>query len=505
MITLEARGIRKSYGGVTALADVDLALRPGSVHALLGENGAGKSTLVKIMTGATRADSGSLRLDGEEILFANTADAVRRGVAVVSQELSLFPHLSVLANLFPMREPKRMLLIDRRKMAQLAAPILADLGLSVDPRTLVRDLTLAQRQLVEIAKALVSNPRVLLLDEPTSALEGGASDRLLNILRVLRQRDVAVVFVTHILEEVISVCDEVTVLRDGRVVVRGDRIADHSIASLVQAMIGDKAPPSAPEVREAADAGLVLAAQADSGVRVEGVRLPGADSDVDFTAQPGEILGLVGLAGAGPSETLRLIAGIDRPRSGRITLPGGRRAPRNQRAAIHAGVAYVSGDRRRYGVMGDKPIWENIVQVRSIGLGRDGLLLKRNALISRATGHIDRIGIKVPSPQANVDALSGGNQQKVVLAKWLDNAPSTILLDDPTRGVDIGARSEIHGLLRGAARAGAAVLLCSTDLEELASACDRVLVFYRGSICAELRGSEKTSERMLHLMNTGSD
>lgn len=500
MIALEAQGISKSYGGVRALDDVSLALRAGSVHALLGENGAGKSTLVKIMTGASTPDAGTLRLDSSTVTFANTADAARSGVAIVSQELSLFPHLSLLANMFPMREPRRGPFIDQRRMRELAQPILEQLGVSADPATPVQELSLADRQLVEIAKALVSEPRVLLLDEPTSALEGGATDRLLGILRVLKKRDVAVVFVTHILEEVMSVCDEVTVLRDGRVVISGERIADHSVSSLVKAMIGDKSVVVSDDV---ADAALHMTGEAGSGLHVEEIALPGAEGTVSFVAEPGEVVGLVGLAGSGPGEMLRTIAGIDRPRSGTITLPGGVAAPRNQRQSIKAGVAYVSGDRRRLGLMLDKPIWENIVQVRTMALGRDGLFLRRGSLIARAVEHIDRIQIKVPSPTANVNALSGGNQQKVVLAKWLDNAPSTILLDDPTRGVDIGARAEIHSLLKGSARAGAVVLLCSTDLEELVGACDRVLVFYRGRICAELRGAEKNSRRMLELMNTG--
>nr|WP_194425419.1 sugar ABC transporter ATP-binding protein [Microbacterium aquimaris] len=499
MHALEAQGIHKSYGGVRALRDVSLALKPGSVHALLGENGAGKSTLVRIMTGAATPDSGTLRLDGAEATFASTADAVRKGVAVVSQELSLFPHLSVLANMFPMREPRWGPFINRGRMLQLAQPILDQLGVTASPHAPVHTLSLADRQLVEIGKALVSEPRVLLLDEPTSALEGGATERLLGILRVLKERDVAVVFVSHLLEEVVGVCDEVTVLRDGAVVIQCERIADHTIPSLVKAMIGDK---QVVVLTDAVEAALELTGEAGSGLEIDEVALAGAEGTVSFTANPGEVVGLVGLIGAGPIELLRVIAGIDRPVSGTVTLPGGVRAPRNQRDAVRCGVAYVSGD-RRLGLMIDKPIWENIVQVRAMALAKDGLLLNKGSLIARAAQHIDSIGIKVPSPIAAVNALSGGNQQKVVLAKWLDNAPTTILLDDPTRGVDIGARAEIHALLRGSARAGAVVLLCSTDLEELTGACDRVLVFYRGSVCAELRGDELTSQNMLELMNTG--
>jgi ABC-type sugar transport system ATPase subunit len=500
MFALEAQGIRKSYGGVQALSDVSLGLRPGAVHALLGENGAGKSTLVKIMTGVETHDRGSLRLNGNDVSFASTAEAIRHGVAMVSQELSLFPHLSLLANMFPMREPRRGPFVSRKRMAVLATPILRELGVTAALNSQIQALSLADRQLVEIAKALVAQPRVLLLDEPTSALDESATARLLGILRVLRDRDVAVVYVSHILEEVMSVCDEVTVLRDGQVVVAGEPIADHTIPSLVKAMIGDK---KVVESGAAQAAALQLTGEADSGLRVDSVCLLDSDATVSFAAQPGEVVGLVGLVGSGPTSMLRTIAGIDRLRTGTITLPGRVPVHRNQRRNIRAGMAYVSGDRRRYGLILDKPIWENIVQVRTMGLARDGHFLRRRALVDRAAAHIRGLQIKVSSPLANVNSLSGGNQQKVVLAKWLDNAPSTILLDDPTRGVDIGARAEIHALLRGSARAGAVVLVCSTDLEELAAACDRVLVFYRGSICAQLQGEQITSQNMLELMNTG--
>ena len=500
MYALEAQEIRKSYGGVVALNGAGIAVRPGSVHALLGENGAGKSTLVKIMTGATRPDSGILRLDGRDASFGSTADAVTAGVAMVAQELSLFPQLSVLANLFPMREPRWGPFVVRRQMLERARPILEQLGVTADPSTKVMRLSLADRQLVEIAKALVADPRVLLLDEPTSALDGHAADRLFGILRVLRERNVAVVFVSHLLEEVMSLCDEVTVLRDGKVVVRGEQISDHTVPSLVKAMIGEKQiAASDTETRAVID----LTAGAESGLNATGVGLGNRLADVTFTAHPGEVVGLVGLAGSGPTEMLRVLAGIDRPTLGSVTLPGGIPAPRGQRRHVAAGVAYVSGDRRRLGLMLDKPIWENIVQVRSMAMARDGWLLRKSRLAARAETHMSSLMIKASSSASLAGSLSGGNQQKVVLAKWLDNAPNTILLDDPTRGVDVGARAEIHQLLRGSARAGGVVLLYSTDLQELVSACDRVLVFYRGSICAELQGDTKTSQVMLHAMNTG--
>ncbi|HQZ12865.1 MAG TPA: sugar ABC transporter ATP-binding protein [Devosia sp.] len=506
MIALEAQGVRKAYGGVVALKGADFAVRPGSVHALLGENGAGKSTLVKIMTGAIRPDAGTLRLAGKEVSFRTTADAAAHGVAVVAQELSLFPQLDILDNLFPMREPRIGPFIDRRKMRELVIPVLQELGVARPLHTLVAELSLAERQLVEIAKALVSQPRVLLLDEPTSALETGASDRLLKILRVLRERDVGVVYVSHILEEVMSLCDEVTILRDGHVVLSSAKLSGLTMDGIVAAMLGKgeagSAQPAPKPVR--ARPAVAKSAAPNSALTVSNVTSSSGLSNVSFRVEPGEIVGLAGLAGAGPEAMLAALAGLSKIGSGEIMLPGGKPRPTSLREAIARGVAYVSGDRRKLGLMLDKPIWENVVQVRTVGMARDGLFLRTQALRERAAALAARVGVRTKSVELNAGSLSGGNQQKVVLAKWLDIAPSTLLLDDPTRGVDIGAREEINLLLRKAAAGGAVVLYLSTDPEELARGCDRVLVFYRGAICAELSGDALTSQALVNLMNTGA-
>ncbi len=493
MIALQAQGIAKSYGGVVALKGVDFAVRPGSVHALLGENGAGKSTLVKIMTGAVRPDSGSLQMSGRAVSFRSTAEAVRGGVAIVAQELSLFPRLDILDNLFPMREPRIGPFIDRRKMRALALPILAELGVDRAPETPVADLTLAERQLVEIAKALIVQPRVLLLDEPTSALEAGASARLLKILSILRDRQVGVVFVSHILQEVMELCDTVTILRDGGVIMAGADVAGLSMGDLVGAMMGEKArrQPRGPAPK--------LPGQ---GLQISDLTAPGLHG-VSLTVARGEVVGLAGLAGSGPEAVLSAVAGLGPVSSGQVTLPSGAGRPADLRRAIAAGVAYVSGDRRKLGLMLEKPIWENIVQVRSIGMARDGAVLSTAALRQRAAALATRVGVKTQSVDAPAGSLSGGNQQKVVLAKWLDCDPSLLLLDDPTRGVDVGAREEINQLLRRVAAGGAVVLYLSTDLEELVAGCDRVLVFHRGKICAELAGEGLTAQNLSHRMNGG--
>jgi ABC-type sugar transport system ATPase subunit len=512
---LEAEGISKSYGGVQALVGANLTVRAGTVHALLGENGAGKSTLVKIIVGAVERDAGSLRLDGQEVSFSSTADAARHGVAVVSQELSLFPDLDVLTNLFTMREPKLGPFADRREMAKQATPVLRDLGLDVKLHQLVGTLSLQQRQLVEIAKALVTKPSVLVLDEPTSALEAASTEALMNVLRVMRERQVAVVFVSHILQEVMALSDEVTVLRDGRVVMAAKPRSDLTVPTIVGAMLGEHDELSAESgsrtaqsrATEASTARVVADIEAVEGdnaqLSLEGASVTRALDDVTFKARAGEIVGLAGLTGSGHAAVVQLVTGQRRADHGRVLLPGGKPVPRGLRRAICAGVAFVTGDRRRYGLMLDKPIWENVMSVRSFALARDGSLIRKSTLREASREYIAQLRIRTPSVNAPAGALSGGNQQKVVFAKWLAAKPSVMVLDDPTRGVDVGAKAEMHNLIRATAEGNAVVLFSSTDLDELCGVCDRVLVFFQHKICTELSGDSLTLQNLLESMNTG--
>ncbi len=510
----EARGISKSYGGVAALRDADFVVKAGSAHALLGENGAGKSTLVKVIAGALRPDAGVLRLNDAEVSFANTADAARHGVAVVSQELNLFPDLDVLANLYPMREPKQGPFVDRASMAKRAEPVLAELGLDVSLRRRLGTLDLAQRQLVEIAKALITEPTVLVLDEPTSALQNDSTEALMSVLAVLRGRNVAVVFVSHILEEAMALCDEFTVLRDGRVVLEGAQRDAVSVSTLVQAMLGDRyqrslaGGASSDEVNVRAwGVGQQLQVERegkDATLRVERVSVDGRLEDVSFTAEGGEIVGLVGLSGSGPLTLLEVLSGARSPRNGHVWLPGKQPLPHGLRRCIGSGVALVSGDRRRVGLMLDKPIWENMAEVRSFALARDGAWVSARSLRKRAARYMERLGIRAKSPNQRAAMLSGGNQQKLVFAKWLEAEPSVMLLDDPTRGVDVGTKAEMHTLMKSLAKSSAVIVLCSTDLEELVLVCDRLMVFYHHRICAELSGPTLTQPNILEAMNTGS-
>jgi len=367
----------------------------------------------------------------------------------------------------------------------------------------VAELSLAERQLLEIAKALLTSPRVLILDEPTSALGATSTSMLLDTLRVLRDRQVGVVFVSHILEDVMALCDEITVLRDGRVAMSARPRAELTVPAIVAAMLG--------EGHEEVPADETLRARVAAAVEVEGrggLELRGAAVDgrleaLDLTVARGEIVGLAGVAGAGHHVVLELISGLRRPDRGSVVLPSGAQVPAGLRRAIRAGVALVTGDRRRLGLMLDKPIWENIGQIRSVGLAADGVLVRKGALRARAREHVAGLRIRSRSVDQDAGSLSGGNQQKVVFAKWLDAQPSVFLLDDPTRGVDVGAKDEMHALIRSTAAAGAPVLICSTDIDELASLCDRVVVFHQGRVSAELAGEALRTHAVLEAMNTG--
>jgi ABC-type sugar transport system ATPase subunit len=477
------------------------------VHALLGENGAGKSTLVKIVAGAIEPDSGELSLDGKPVNFATTAAAVRSGVAVVSQELNLFGDLDVLANLYTLREIKRGPFISRKAMAARARPVLRDLGLDVPLRTRVEELPLAERQLIEIGKALLTDPRVLILDEPTSALGQASTEILLDTLRVLRDREVGVVFVSHILEDVMALCDEVTVLRDGNVELSAVPRDELTVPAIVDAMLGDRSAkdvvPDA-ELKDAVAESVDVSEGSRAGLRLRDAAVDGALEPLTLQVRPGEIVGLAGVAGAGHHAVLELVSGLRRPDSGEVVLPDGRQVPNGLRSAVRAGVALVTGDRRRLGLMLDKPLWENAGLIRSVGLAADGPVVRAGALRARAREHVASLRIRSRSVDQPAGSLSGGNQQKVVFAKWLDAEPSVFLLDDPTRGVDVGAKDEMHALIRSTAAAGAPVLICSTDIDELAALCDRVVVFHQGRVSAELAGEALRTHAVLEAMNTSA-
>ncbi len=484
---LVAADLVKHYGGVFALRGAGITLNPGEVHALVGENGAGKSTLVKLISGVVRPDGGGITLDGAAVEFTGPRDAAGHGIAIVSQEVMTFGDLTVVENLFPHGG------VARRTMARRAAPVLDELGLSVRLDARVETLSLADQQLLEICRALLVEPRVLILDEPTSALPRAAADRLAATTRRLAGRGLAVLYISHYLEEVLRIADRVSVLRDGAMVLEAAPVGEVELATLVTAMLGAAGP-----ARAEARASTV---RDGAGVEFTGVSVPGLLSEVTFGAPPGGITGVAGLQGAGHETVIDLVCGCLRPATGTVRLPDGT-GPRSLRQAVRAGVAYISGDRKGRGLMLDKPLWENITAVSRLGLGRDGVLPPTRRLVDRTRTAIDRLRVR-GRPYDQTGQLSGGNQQKAVFAKWLDAAPSVIALDDPTRGVDIGARAEMHDIIRGLAAEGRVVVISSTDLAELTDLCDRVLVFQHGRIVETIAG-ERLSEHELSLaMNAG--
>jgi ribose transport system ATP-binding protein len=486
--------VTKRFGGVTALAGAGLRLTPGEIHALLGENGAGKSTLVKILAGVVQPDTGRLEIDGSEVQFAGAADARRHGVAVVSQELSLFPDLDVLSNLFvPTLRPG---LLDRGAMTRRAKPLLAELGLGDVPLDVpVGELDLGRRQLLEICRALLGEPGLIILDEPTSALPAAAVARLHEVIRGLADRGVAVLYVSHFLEEVSALADRVTILRDGRNVVSEVPAASLSVDEMVTAMLG-----AAPGPTGAGDSG---SAPGKAALRLEGVSIPGRLEDVSLVAKAGEVVGLAGLQGAGHTVLLEVLWGRAVPSAGAVVLPDGGPRARTTAEAVRRRVAFVPSDRKGLGLMLDATVAENITCVSWLARRGGGLLLRPRAAAEIARQHIADLRIRA-EPDDLVGALSGGNQQKVVFAKWLQADPDLVLLDDPTRGVDVGVKAEMHQIIRRLAAAGKVVLMCSTDLAELAEVCDRVVVMRRGAVKGSLSGAELTEHTLLRAVNAVS-
>jgi ABC-type sugar transport system ATPase subunit len=492
---VSVRNLAKRYGGVVAIADMSLDVSPGAIHAVVGENGAGKSTLMKILAGVVRRDAGKILFDGEEIEHSSPQAARRRGIGIVYQELSLFPERSVLANLFVNREPVRRGFVSARVMENESRDMLDRLGLTVDVHALVGSLTIGEQQLVELCRVLLEEPRLLILDEPNSALSQRETERLFTILKSLSARGTTILYVSHRLEEVFAISDRVTVTRNGRDVFTAD-IGELTIPAVIEGMIGvhqEELFPPPPLVR-----GNVLSGE----LIVSGLRSPQL-RQIDLSARSGDVVGLAGLEGSGVANLLAILFGTEKARSGTVRYPDGAALPRNPTDAARRGICLVPGDRRRNGLMLDKSILFNISQV--IFGAQEGALswYSQRLARERANRQIAQLRIKANSAASLANELSGGNQQKIVIGKWLEIGPQVFLLDDPTRGVDVGAKREIYALIREMAAAGGIVLLSSTELPELIGLCDRILVLYRGRLAGELKGEAVTSRALLHLINTG--
>jgi ribose transport system ATP-binding protein len=489
---LKFDNVSKAYHGIPALQGIDMELAKAEVLGLVGENGAGKSTLMKMLGGVIRPDSGTITLDGRAQGGLTIRQSQAAGIAFVHQELNLFDNLTVAANIFLHREPLRggpLRLVDESAMARIAAPLLARLGAEFPPDRALSSLSLAERQLVEIAKALSMQARLIILDEPTSSLTATETDRLLGVVRALRADGVAVILITHRLAEIQAVADRVLVLRDGRKIteltglqIRPEVMTRHMVGrDLAQVYRRPAGPPG--------DRMLELD-------QVKTFRYPALP--VSLSVRSGEIVGLAGLIGSGRSELARTIFGLDRPVSGQIRVAGDPVPPGDPRASMAAGVCLVPEDRKASGLILDFTITDNIALPNLPSLCRLGLVNHRRALaLAVRQGHA--LDLRAAGMDLPARSLSGGNQQKVVIGKWLARGPRVLIFDEPTRGVDVGAKGEIYGHMRRLADQGAAILMISSDMEEVIGVSDRVLVMHEGQIAGELARQELSEQAILSL------
>ncbi|WP_432012957.1 sugar ABC transporter ATP-binding protein [Streptomyces cucumeris] len=484
---LRMEGVRKTFPGVVALDGVDFDLRRGEVHVLLGENGAGKSTLIKMLSGAHRPDGGRVLVDGTPVRIDGAQDAERLGIATIYQEFNLVPDLSVAENIFLGRQPRRFGMIDRHTMYERAAELLARVGVDVSPRTRVRDLGIARLQMVEIAKALSLEARVLIMDEPTAVLTTEEVDKLFRIVRRLREDGVGIVFITHHLEEIAALGDRVTVLRDGRSVTQVPAATDQD--ELVRLMVGRSIEQQYP--RERADAGEPL-------LKVEGLTRDGSFHDIGFEVRAGEVVGLAGLVGAGRTEVVRALFGADPYDSGTVEVAGAPLRRHDVVAAMAAGVGLVPEDRKGQGLLLDASVQENLGLVTLRSATRAGLV-DRAAQRRAAERVAEQLAVRMAGLDQRVRTLSGGNQQKVVIGKWLLADSRVLILDEPTRGIDVGAKVEIYQLINELTASGHAVLMISSDLPEVLGMSDRVLVMAQGRIAGELTAHEATQDAVMAL------
>src|SRR5215469_3058432 len=489
---LELKGIGKTFGGVEALRGVDFALLPGEIHGLVGENGAGKSTLMKIIAGVHPEFSGSFLLDGQETRFRSARDAHAAGIAMVHQELSVAPDLSVAENVFLGNQPTNALgLVQWRRMAREAGEQLARFGIDVDPLSRLGDLPIGLQQLIEIARVLFSGARIIILDEPTSALSPPEIERLFATLRRLRDAGTAIVFISHFIEDILHISDTVTVFRNGRKVAETAATATTK-AALIEAMIGK----GREALEETYTHNIALPPPSDKPavLEVTGLSLARSLRDVSFKARPGEVLGIYGFMGCGQLELARILFGKLRPDRGTLQIAGERKAFASTADARRAGIAFVPESRRAM-LFHQEPVYRNI----SISILEriSALLLKPARERSIAKRQVEQLQIRPPVVGLDLGMLSGGNQQKVALAKWLTFPPKLLVLCEPTRGMDVGAKNDVINIIRDLSKSGIAILVLSTEPETVLSVADRILVLKRGTVVREFAGEVVSKDRLL--------
>lgn len=486
---LEMRGIRKRFPGVLALDGVDLDLRHGEVLALLGENGAGKSTLIKMLGGAHRPDEGEIRVDGEPVELRSATDARRAGIAVIYQEFNLVRGLTVAENLFLGRESTKFGFVRHRSEREQVKKWLKRIGLDIDPDRTCGSLTVAQQQAVEIAKALSCNARILVMDEPSAVLTEQEVEKLFSVVRDLREEGIGIIYISHRLEEVDLLADRVLVLRDGRRAGEG-AVAEMGRKKVIEMMVGRSLEDEFPERRREIG---------EERLRVDGLRRGRAVRGVSFSVRAGEIVGFSGLVGAGRTETMRLIAGADRPDSGEIRIDGEVVSFRSPRDAIAAGVCLLSEDRKEEGLVLAHSAIDNFGLPNLRRFSRAGWIEEKKER-EEFDRYAKQLSLRVSGPDQRARELSGGNQQKVVLAKWLARHADVILFDEPTRGIDVGAKFEIYQLMNQLAAAGKAIVMVSSELPEILGMSDRILVMREGEVVGEIENtSETTQEDVLAL------
>lgn len=489
---LEMRGISKAFSGVQALDNVDLDLRSGEVLALVGENGAGKSTLVKTLAGVETPDSGEILLNGETVQISDPGRAQASGIAIIHQELNLAGHLSVAENIFVGREFRtRLGFINFKKMNSEARSLLEDSlhNTSIDPRDPLGELSLARQQMVEIVKALSLDARIIVMDEPTSSLAGNDVEALLELVIRLRERGVSIIYISHRLEEIFRISDRITVLRDGKLVgVRETPGTGHD--ELVTMMVGRKLEDIYGEAGGAEPGDVAL--------EVRGLNQAGKLHDIDFCVREGEIVGLAGLIGAGRTEFARALFGVDSFGDGEILVGGRQVRIDSPQKAIEAGLGYVPEDRKSQGLFLNMSVRENISAATTNSISKNGFILARKDR-DLAEKSVERLNIRAASMEQQVKNLSGGNQQKIVFAKWLNVRPKILILDEPTRGVDVGAKVDIYALIREMAQQDVAIVVICSELLEALGLSDRIVVMHEGRIAGELNRAQADEEKIMAL------
>ncbi|MEG1985437.1 MAG: sugar ABC transporter ATP-binding protein [Oscillospiraceae bacterium] len=472
----ECSGIYKAFGGTQALKDVQLHVRPGEVHALLGENGAGKSTLMKIIVGLYKEDKGEMKFDGKAYAVKSPVEAIKKGITMIHQELNPEPHLSIAESIFLKREDliKGTFFLDKRKTTRRADEILKQFGFDMDSRTLMEELTLAQIQMIEIIKAVSCNSKLIIMDEPTSSLDSEETEHLFKTIRELRQKGVSIIYISHRMEEIFEICDRVSVFRDGQYI-DTKNMEDTTKSELISMMVGREIKNVFPKT----DCEI-----GDVAFKVEGLSGKGFNN-ISFEVRKGEILGLSGLVGSGRSETMRAIFGLDPLSSGKIYIDGKEVKIKNVREAIKLGIAMVNEDRKKYGLCLFRSLRENI-SLPTLWTRQRGLLLNQKKEVRDVESVSKKLRVKSAGIESEAFSLSGGNQQKVVVSKWIMAEPKVLILDEPTRGVDVGAKSEVHNLMCQFAAQGMAIIMISSELPEVMGMSDRILIYHEGNINGEV-------------------